>query len=153
MIIIIEGADGAGKTTLANKLAEQTGFPIVHRSNPKSEEEKKQMMAMYIQTIKENKNCIFDRCWYSEMVYGPVMRDKSYISEEQMYVLEDMLNQVGAVIIHCTASKKVLWSRCKKRGEDYIKRRRTLGKIRDGFIRVLEATPHIIPVITHVSAF
>ena len=40
MLIIIEGPDGSGKTSLANKIAAQTGWPIVHRSQPKNEEEK-----------------------------------------------------------------------------------------------------------------
>ena len=39
MIIIIEGPDGSGKTTLANQLSKQTGYKIIHRVQPKSEEE------------------------------------------------------------------------------------------------------------------
>ena len=40
MIVIIEGPDGSGKTTLANQLSKQTGYKIIHRVQPKSEEEK-----------------------------------------------------------------------------------------------------------------
>ena len=73
MILIIEGPDGSGKTTLAEKLSKQTGFPVIHRSQPKTEEEKANMMKGYMETIKSGKNAIFDRCWYSEMAYGPPM--------------------------------------------------------------------------------
>ena len=49
MIIIIEGPDGSGKTTLAEKLSRQTKYPIIHRSQPKTDEEKKLMMGEYLQ--------------------------------------------------------------------------------------------------------
>ena len=61
MIIIIEGPDGSGKTTLAEKLSRQTKYPIIHRSQPKTDEEKKLMMGEYLQTIRSGKNMIFDR--------------------------------------------------------------------------------------------
>jgi thymidylate kinase len=51
MIVIIEGPDGSGKTTLANQLSRQTGYKIIHRTRPKSEEEKAIMMDEYLQTI------------------------------------------------------------------------------------------------------
>ena len=94
MIIIIEGPDGAGKTTLAEQISRQTKYPIIHRTKPKNEEEKKRMMGEYLQTIRSGKNMIFDRCWYSEMAYGPVMRDSSVISYPQMYELEEQLAKV-----------------------------------------------------------
>ena len=40
MIIIIEGPDGSGKTTLANQLSKQAGYKVIHRVQPKTEEEK-----------------------------------------------------------------------------------------------------------------
>ena len=40
MILIIEGPDGAGKTTLAEQISGQTGWPIEHRSKPETPEEK-----------------------------------------------------------------------------------------------------------------
>jgi thymidylate kinase len=148
MIIIIEGPDGSGKTTLANQLSKQTGYKIIHRVQPKTEEEKAIMMGEYLQTIRSGKNMIFDRCWYSEMVYGPVMRDASVIGYPQMYDLERQLSKAGAMIIYCTDSKAALWSRCQDRGEDYIVDRTTFDKICDGFDQLF-AAPHYIPVVTY----
>lgn len=149
MIIIIEGPDGAGKSTLANKIKDQTGYMIMHRSQPKTEEDKKRMMDEYVQVIKAGKNCIFDRCWYSEMVYGPVMRDASVISYPQMYELERLLAKNGALIIHCTAPEQTLWRRCLRRGEDYITERETFSKICNGFDTLMYDVPHYIPVLTY----
>lgn len=148
MIIIIEGPDGSGKTTLAEKLSKQTGYPVVHRSQPKTEEEKKQMMDQYVTTIEAGKNMIFDRCWYSEMVYGPVMRDASVITYPEMYLLEHKLAKHGALIIYCTDKPKTLWRRATKRGEDYITHYDTFECICTGF-DALMSVPHLVPVVKY----
>lgn len=149
MILIIEGPDGSGKSTLAAKLSKQTGYPVVHRSQPKNEEERQQMMQMYLDAVKSSDNVIFDRCWYSEMVYGSVMRDKSYIDDKQMLYLETALAEKGAMIIHCTDYVEILWRRCSARGEDYIKSIETLASIKDSFDYTMNNLPHIIPVVTY----
>ena len=149
MIIILEGPDGAGKTTLANKLRQQTGFMILHRSQPKTEEDKRRMMDEYVQVLKSGKSCILDRCCYSEMVYGPVMRDDSVISYPQMYVLEQILAKHGGLVIHCTGSLQDLWKRCTTRGEDYIVDKETFTKIYNGYNVLMSQVPHLIPVVTY----
>lgn len=148
MIIIIEGPDGSGKTTLAEKISKQTKYPIVHRSQPKTEEEKKLMMAEYLHTIRTGDNMIFDRCWYSEMAYGPVMRDSSVISYHEMYELEEMLAKTGAIIIYATGTKTALWERCQSRGEDYITSQDDFNAICDNFDKIMNA-PHHIPVVRY----
>lgn len=150
MIIIVEGPDGSGKSTLAEKLSKQTGYFIVHRSAPKSDEEKAMMMQMYKQAILDATDIILDRCWYSEMVYGPVMRDASVISLEEMYKLELDLCSVGAMIIYCTGSKRTLWERCKKRGEDYVTSYEQFEALYDRYERLMLNTQHLVPVVTYV---
>jgi len=148
MIIIIEGPDGSGKTTLAQKLSKQTKYKIVHMSQPKTEDEKKQMLGQYLQIIRLNKNLIFDRCWYSEMAYGPVMRKESIISFIDMYVLEEALAKAGAIIIYATGSKAALWQHCQKRGEDYVTARDDFNAICDNFDSIMNV-PHHIPVVRY----
>lgn len=149
MIIILEGPEGAGKSTLAKQLSKQTGFEIVHRSKPKDEEEKKQMLQHYIDAIKQNKNMIWDRCWYSEMVYGPIMRDAAFITTQQMYELETLLAKTGALIIYCTDVPHLLWKRATERGEDYITDFGTLQAICTAYDAVMFNIPHIVPVVTY----
>lgn len=149
MIIIIEGPDGAGKTTLANQLSRQTKYDIVHRSQPKTDDEKKHMMSEYVAVIKSSKNIILDRCWYSEMVYGPIMRDASVISYPEMYELEKLLAKAGAIVIYATAPKAALWQRCQKRGEDYITSHTTFCQICDAYEQLMTTVPHYIPVLKY----
>ena len=94
MIILLEGPDGSGKTTLANKIKQQTGYVLLHRSYPKTKEEKAKMKQEYLEAIKSRKNIIIDRCWYSEMVYGPIMRGESAISYPDMYELEKAIAKI-----------------------------------------------------------
>lgn len=148
MIIIVEGPDGSGKTTLANKIAKQNGYIMLHRSQPKTEEEKQNMMAEYLQVIKAGKNVVMDRCWYSEMVYGPIMRDASVITYPEMYELEKLLCKKGALLIYCTDKPEVLWKRCQERGEDYITDILTHTKICEGY-ETLMNVPHLIPVVRY----
>lgn len=148
MFFILEGGEGSGKTTLANKLHRMTGYPIVHRSKPNTEEEKREMWQQYIQAIDEGDNVILDRCWYSEMVYGLIMRDKSYITYSQMYDLEARLEAKGAIIIYCTGTPEALWQRCQARGEEYIKEYATHVAICEEYEDLMVA-PHRIPVVRY----
>lgn len=149
MIIILEGPDGSGKSTLAEKLHKQTGYQLLHRTQPKTEEDKKRMMDEYVQVLKAGKNVIMDRAWYSEMVYGPVMRDASVITYPQMYELEKLATKYGAIVIHCTASESTLWKRCLRRGEDYITKRETFHELFVGYNQLMYEVPHLIPVVTY----
>lgn len=80
MIIIVEGIDRIGKTTLCNKISEVTKIPI-HKYNgiiPYSEMKNKQetdKMLSLIQLVEETKtDIIFDRFHLTDCVYGIVER-------------------------------------------------------------------------------
>lgn len=151
MMIIIVGPDGSGKSTLAKQLSAQTGYPIQHRSKPKDQAEKDAMMAMYRDLAVTGADVILDRAWYCEMVYGDIMRDKSYISIDQMHELEDLLsNNGGGIIIHCTDEVTKLWDRCTERGEDYIQDYETLANIKNMYDWLMHNVQHHIPVVKYV---
>jgi thymidylate kinase len=150
MIIILEGPDGGGKSSLAKRIEAQTGYCILPRDKPKTEEEKLKMYEDYGNLILGHNNVILDRSWYSEMVYGPIMRDEIIMSKEQMYGLEELIvENGGGLIIHCSASTELLWKRCQERGEDYITNIETLRDIRTRYISLLRDTKHLIPVLNY----
>lgn len=150
MLIILTGPDGSGKSTLAKQLSAQTGYPIQHRSKPKDQAEKDAMMEMYRNLIETGANVILDRAWYCEMVYGDIMRDKSYISMGQMYELEYLVSSNGGgIVIHCTDETNKLWDRCMKRGEGYIQDYETLANIKDTYEWLMHFVPHTIPVVRY----
>lgn len=79
MIYILEGPDGAGKTTLANIIAEQRKASVVHSYFDKSWDIKAHHMDMWkaANIINEWRDVVLDRWAPSEAVYGPIFRDKA----------------------------------------------------------------------------
>jgi len=149
MVLILEGPDGAGKSMLAKKLEAQTGYKLICKSYPRTEEEKTLMVGTYLQDLKSAKNIIFDRAWYSDMVYGPVMRGETPITYPIMYELERKVAQQGGILIYCTAPWQELWRRCQLRGEEYIKDEAIFKRICEEYNRLMHV-PHHVPVVKYV---
>jgi thymidylate kinase len=151
MLYFLEGPDGAGKSNLAKRLSEQTGFEIRHFSYPKTAYKKHFMFETYSDFIHENHNVIVDRCWYSEMVYGPLVRTGSAINKHEMYELEKLvISEGGGIIIHCTDSIAKLWCRFRKRGDDYIPDDfDLLYDIKRNYELLMHKTAHLIPVVRY----
>ena len=149
MQIIIVGPDGAGKTTLANKLAKDSSFKIVKRNQPKTEEEKANMFLSYFEQASKNENVIYDRYAYCELVYGVIMRDTTCISIMQMHELEKELSKNGSLVIFCNSDIETLWKACKERGEDYITDKQTLLKIQARYEHIMLCIKHYIPIVRY----
>lgn len=149
--IILEGCDGTGKSTLAKRLADIHQLKIVSFSYPKTEDEKKHMVEMYEDFLMNNDDCIMDRSWYSEMVYGPILRKEVNVTDADMVYLESLLlANGGGYVIHCTDKLSDLYKRLKRRGDDYLPIDfNTIDKIRVGYHKLLERRPHVIPVLRY----
>jgi hypothetical protein len=154
MIIILEGPDGSGKSHLAAKFAKQTGYPLIHRVAPETQEDIDMMFLSYWNELNRAKNMIFDRAWYSDMVYGPIFRDGSTITYPQMYKFEERIAKVGGILIHCTGHPNTLWNRCHVRGEDnpggtsFEQERDKFDRVCLGYDRLMHV-PHHIPVVRY----
>lgn len=149
MIIILEGPDGGGKTTLANTLSKHSGWPIKHFSYPKTQEEVDNMFSMYLDmlnSLEPTENVILDRCWYSDMCYGPVMRGAATITTAKMLELEEAALKHGCMVVLCIDEPTVLWQRVSKRGDDYITDEEKFYEICNYYIEVFFNRPHVVPV-------
>lgn len=149
--IIIEGPDGAGKSTLVKSILEShPGTVYGHFDKPESDEEAFGYWEKYAAFIKEHQDAklvVLDRSWYSDMVYGPVMRGRIEMTDDHMEMLELLVKACGGgIIIYLTAKPDTLWSRCKRRGESYIDTRTTLVRIREKYEEVMKK-PRYLPVI------
>lgn len=71
-LIVIEGPDCTGKTTLATHLARELGFKYAKFSNPVSRESAHRA---YVDWLKAKQpNTVLDRSWLGEFAYGPLFR-------------------------------------------------------------------------------
>lgn len=78
-IIIVEGIDRVGKTTLVNKIVEEYGYKIFKAELPELingyDEIIKMKAILSILKLLENDKIIFDRFHFTEYVYGALERD------------------------------------------------------------------------------
>jgi hypothetical protein len=114
-MVIIEGPDAAGKTTLIQHIKEQ--FPdelIMSAASRMSSEErnsenfrsgqavrKRVYDALTYETIGEGRACIHDRLFFSELVYGQVLRGGSIFNwTEERHILR-LLTAISPPIVFC----------------------------------------------------
>ena len=73
-VIILEGPDGGGKTTLAREL-EKHGFLYRHEGPPPlGRDQVEYYMRSLNQAIEGPSDVVFDRLYLGELVYGPIIR-------------------------------------------------------------------------------
>lgn len=157
MIYIVEGPDGAGKTTLVEKILKSNrNARLMHFGAPKNDEDAFAYYKVYAQAIaskQEDEVLVFDRSWYSDMVYGPVMRNRQEMTQEHADMLSAMVvASGGGSIIYCTAPIKTLWSRCTRRGETYIQNQTQLQQISRAYAEIMENHVKYLPVVRYDTA-
>ena len=143
MIIIVEGPDGAGKTTRINQLLDaHPGSSYKHFSNPKTSQEADDYWKVYTEAVKAsdpNKVTIFDRSWYSDRVYGPIIRGHMEMLYQHVEMLEALVYRYGGgYVIYCTAPTHLLWKRCQERGETFVLSKEKLEAIRESYELVMK---------------
>lgn len=115
-MLIIEGIDGVGKTTLVEYL-QSYGMKKYHFDY---DSKNMDLFTKYMKVLLED-NCelVLDRSFISEMVYGPVIRNKCKLSIEDYTKLLVAYKNTGAKIIYLTAPKDVLLKRRNDEKSDY----------------------------------
>lgn len=138
MIILVDGPDGAGKSTFISAIFNQfMGVPEIHHFGAPKPGEDQFMRYAFPMTTGKDKILIYDRTWISEFVYGPIMRGRYELSLNQADILDKLALTHGGIVIHMTADVGVLWERCISRGETYIKNIEQLEAIKNEYERVV----------------
>lgn len=146
MLIVLEGVDGAGKTTLAEAL----GGRYVHHSQPKGHplEDYERELQYH---LPEDELLVVDRLHWGEMVYGPLYRGESRLGWPGFMHVEMLLQARGAVRVLVGGDPRTIRRRLEERGEDFL-RLEHLEEVMEGFevahsraferkVRVWPATP------------
>lgn len=85
MLIVIEGLDNTGKTTLSNFISETFKFEYLHSNRKKTKTE----MLEYVYDLSEisnSRNIVMDRFpLVSEFVYGPIVRNQLLLSIKDFF--------------------------------------------------------------------
>lgn len=145
MIIIIDGCDKSGKSTLSNFFCEAFHAEYYHANLSRG----KNLYEKYVSIINQFEGIVVcDRFFTSEMVYGPVIRKSSRISDIEFEKLCTLVSSLGGIFIHCYASEEKILSRMKSQGEDFLKPSQ-VPKILSGFETITKTMIKFLPVFSY----
>lgn len=120
MMIIVEGTDGTGKTTLCKLLSEKLDYRIIKGSSFENAKLPQDQLFGWFTFVATKQNVIVDRFFPSNLTYAPLYKDYSMIDKKQTKFLESMIRD-KAIIIYLYADINTLKSRIRERGDDYVK--------------------------------
>jgi len=113
-VIVLEGCDGAGKTTLAEALAAQHGYTVVHSGRTPAGTD---LADHYGTILALPRRLVLDRSFISELVYGPLDRGRSRLSLPAAVTLTRRVAERGGVLVHLTGRPDVIATRLRARQE------------------------------------
>lgn len=127
-MIIVEGPDGAGKSTTISRL----GFERVHiksltggigGTTPEGWANGLPPIAAYGRKIRDAQQMpghkiAFDRFHLSEQVYGPMLRDKQLLDDTDLTLIGHMLRDKQIPLILCLPPFEVTLANVTKEGRD-----------------------------------
>ena len=143
-MLIIEGIDGVGKTTLVEHL-QSYGMKKYHFDY---DSKNMDLFSKYMKVLLEDDSeLVLDRSFISEMVYGPVIRNKCKLSLEDYTKLLITYKNAGAKIIYLTAPKDVLLKRRNDEKSDYEVIANHYEELNKKYDEIMEYSSKFIDVI------
>lgn len=143
MIIVLEGENKTGKSTIADKLY-KSGFTLFKCSQPKTHPYLEYMQLLG--KAEKCKNAVIDRFHLGELVYGPIYRGKCELTPAMLRNIELKLISLDTTLIHCTDDESKIRVRFLVEKENFA-RSSKIKRALDLYQRAIELT--FLPVITH----
>lgn len=138
MRIIIEGADGTGKSTIAKQLADEFDLGLMHLTNKDPRD-----LNFYYQLLRKN-NVIYDRNFLAEMVYPSYFGRPPQLKEHELDYLIAQAKDLGINILILTADNETLTERLNQKNE-YACVKENIEEINSEFLKY--AGKYGLPVI------
>jgi thymidylate kinase len=151
MIYIVEGCDGTGKTTIARKLCHKHNLRYIHFGAPRSQDDIDTAFTKYCELLLYYDNFVMDRSWYSDLIYGEIMRGNKGLTKLEVHILEALADRKHAEILYCTAALEIVQKRLDTRGEDYVPDT-TIPKIYNAYQTLFARSNIGLPVKTLITA-
>lgn len=148
-IVIFEGNEGTGKTTKAMELyhklldVDPDCVRYLHFGQESAEQDQYEL---YVNVVKENElfdNIIFDRCFISNLVYGPIMRNECNTCIVECQSIIDTWKSMGYDVTIFWCKCRDGYERAKKRGEEYVPSKRIYKELDDRYTFVMSNFYHI----------
>ena len=114
-MIIIEGPDAAGKTTLVKWIRENTEIGVQKSYYPKVNQ-----LSYYLHSSTVYGGFFQERYYLSEIVYPRFKKNREPMEEWKQFLIEASLMQNGPVILYLRPEKETILENLRTRGDDYI---------------------------------
>ena len=103
MVIICEGMDNSGKSTLARTLQKDLNAALMVAPRPRNREMPRHWLLCVNQVERHVDHVVLDRVnQISEIVYGNTLRDHSWCSPEDIVLL------AGMILVYCRPPDEVI---------------------------------------------
>lgn len=117
MLIVLEGADGTGKSTLAAELAEHLGTEVLHFGPPEDHPLAEYQLPLDGYRAGAGQHVVVDRMHWSQEVYGPLHRGECILGREGMAHMDLYLRSRGAFFVLLTDWPAKIRERMLSRGD------------------------------------
>lgn len=126
MLIVIEGSDGTGKTTLSDALCEALSetrhieLTQHHFSQPVRHPLAEYELFLDAYRPGAGQHYIIDRLHWGEIVYGELYRNGGQLTSAGFWHVEQYLRSRGAIMVHATGDPDTVIARQADKGEDFL---------------------------------
>lgn len=160
MLIILEGVDGAGKTTLAKAIeqnllktsAMETTVEVLHKSAPKADAVTEYEYPLSAYRPGDRRHVICDRWHLGEEVYGPHLRGSSLLDDPAAQLHVDMFLQArGAILVYVHETANTLRRRLRKRGDEDVIDLADIEDLQDAYGRAIARSELVQTAIGYVD--
>jgi hypothetical protein len=142
--VVLEGCDGAGKTTLANLLEERHGFTVIH--SPRSPDSV-DLSARYRSILRRRGRLVLDRSFVSELVYSQVFGRDSRLTVGQVLSLAEAVADRDGLFVHVHAQAGLIERRLRQRDGPTALDLLTIEKIQAAYEQALSQISVHVPVV------
>jgi hypothetical protein len=105
-LVIVEGCDGSGKTTLVKHICKQWGFSQGERGTKDRDKlyevtrkDTHKALALAVEATREPK--VWDRLFYSDFVYAPIQRRPIAFQEPEASIIQAVIEAIAPPLIVC----------------------------------------------------
>jgi thymidylate kinase len=143
-VVVLEGCDGTGKTSLATTLAAQHGYSVVHSGRTPDDVD---LLARYRSILAIPGKIVLDRSFISELVYGPLQYGRSRLTASDAAQMVLLVAARGGVLVHLTGRPESIIVRLRARDGSAPPLERICA-LTDAYRTAFAALTGTVPIIT-----
>lgn len=148
-VVVLEGCNGTGKTTVATALASRHGYEVVHSGRTS---EGTDLAERYQVLLATPGKIILDRSFISELVYGPIDHDRSRLTLSDAADLARLVAARGGVLVHLTGHPDTITARLRSRDGPSAPAAERIRAIIDAYHDTFALLGGAAPIITRDTA-